>query len=170
MGGRQVRAEPGIGEIFDRHCVQYTYAGGLRSFSECRQQAGCWSNFSHHAHGTKGIVSFEGTDAVTIDLNGSPPKHLKPGRDSHETEWDDLLASVLAGRPCNETDWVAGSTMTAILGRMATCSGKLVTWDEAVKSSLTDAPDRLAWDASALSRPNPDGVYPCAIPGVTRAV
>jgi len=170
MGGRQVRAEPGIGEIFDHHCVQYTHAGGLRSFSECRQQPGCWSNFSHHAHGTKGTVSFEGTDTVTIDLKGSLPKHLKPDRDGHRTEWDDLLAAMLAGRPCNEADWAAGSTMTAILGRMATYSGKLVTWDEAVKSTLTDAPDRLAWDASPRSRANPDGIYPCAIPGVTRAV
>ena len=170
MGGRQVRAEPGIGEIFDHHCVQYTYAGGLRSFSECRQQPGCWSNQSHHAHGTKGSVSFGGDDAVRIDLNGSAPKHLKPGRDSHATEWDDLLAAMLAGRHYNEADWAAGSTMTAILGRMATYSGKLVTWDEAVKSTLTDAPDRLTWDASPRSRANPDGIYPCATPGLTKAV
>ena len=92
IGGRQVRAEPGIGEIFDHHCVQYTYGDGSHSFSECRQQPGTWSNFSHHAHGTKGSVSFEGGDAVTIHLKGSEPKRLKPGRDGHQTEWDDLLA------------------------------------------------------------------------------
>jgi predicted dehydrogenase len=170
LGGRQVRAEPGIGEIFDHHCVQYTYADGLRSFSECRQQPGCWSAHSSHAHGTKGSVSFEGSDAVTIEVKGSSTKHLKPGRDSHELEWDDLLAAMLEGRPYNEADSTAGSTMTAILGRMATYSGKLVTWDEAVKSTLTYAPDRLAWDASPRSRPNPDGIYPCATPGITRAV
>ncbi len=110
------------------------------------------------------------TDAVTIDRKGSPPVQLKPDRDSHQTEWDDLLAAMLAGRPCNEVEWAAGSTMTAILGRMATYSGKLVTWDEAVKSTLAYAPDRLAWDATSHSRANPDGIYPCAIPGVTRAV
>jgi predicted dehydrogenase len=170
MGGRQVRAEPGIGEIFDHHCVQYTYADGLRSFSECRQQPGCWSQHSSHAHGTKGSVSFDGSDAVTINLKGSPPKRLKPGRDSHEIEWDDLLAAMLASRPHNEVSSTAGSTMTAILGRMATYSGKLVNWDEAVKCNMTDAPERLAWDATPRSRPNPDGIYPCAIPGVTRAV
>jgi predicted dehydrogenase len=170
MGGRQVRAESGIGELFDHHCVQYTYADGLRSFSECRQQAGCWSNFSHHAHGTKGTVSFEGTDVVTIEVKGSSPEHRMPDRDSHQVEWDDLIAAMLAGRPYNEVDLTAGSTMTAILGRMATYSGKLVTWDEAVKSNLTYAPDRLVWDADPRSRPNPDGIYPCATPGVTRAV
>jgi predicted dehydrogenase len=169
IGGRQVRAEPGIGEIFDHHCVQYTYAGDVRSISECRQQPGTWSNFSHNAIGTKGSVEFEGGDAVTIRLKGSEPKKLKPGPDGHQTEWEDFLAAITAGTPCNEADWGADSTMTAILGRMATYSGKLVTWDEAVKSDLTYAPERLAWDAAPRSKPGPDGIYPCAMPGVTKA-
>jgi predicted dehydrogenase len=169
MGGRQVRAEPGIGEIFDHHCVQYTYADGSRSFSECRQQPGCWTAYSHHAHGTRGQVSFE-RGAATIHLKGSKPKQLKPGRGGHQTEWDDLLAAMLAGRPCNEADWAADSTMTAILGRMATYSGKLITWDDAVRSEVTYAPERLAWDATPRSKANPDGIYPCAIPGATRAI
>ncbi len=63
-----VRAEPGIGETFDHHCVQHTCPDGSYSFSERRQQPGCWSNFSHHAHGTKGFVSFDGGDAVVIQL------------------------------------------------------------------------------------------------------
>jgi len=169
MGGRQVRAEPGIGEIFDHHCVQYRYADGSHSFSECRQQPGCWSNYSHHAHGTKGSVSFEGGDAVTIQLKGSAPKRLKPGRDGHQTEWDDLLAAIVGSRPYNEADWAADSTMTAILGRMATYSGKMVTWDDATKSDLTFAPARLAWDAMPRTKAGPDGIYPCAAPGLTKA-
>ncbi|MGZ3317777.1 MAG: hypothetical protein ACXU95_10780, partial [Isosphaeraceae bacterium] len=60
------------------------------------QQPGCWSNFSHHAHGTKGFVSFDGGDAVVIQLKGSQPKRLKPGRDGRQTERDDLLAAVVA--------------------------------------------------------------------------
>lgn len=170
IGGRQVRAEPGIGEIFDHHCVQYTYGDGSYSFSECRQQPGTWSNFSHHAHGTKGFVSFDGNDAVVVHLKGAEPKRLKPGRDGHQTEWDDLIAAVIANRPYNELDAAADSTMTAILGRMATYSGKLVTWDEALKSNLAYAPERIAWDAAPRSKPGPDGIYPCATPGITVAV
>ncbi len=41
-------------------------------------------------------------------------------------------------------------------------SGKLVTWDEAVKSTLTDAPVRLASDAISRFRANLDGIYLCA--------
>ena len=40
-----------------------------------------------------------------IQLKGSQPKRLKPGRDGHQTEWDDLLAAVVANRPYNELDW-----------------------------------------------------------------
>jgi predicted dehydrogenase len=171
MGGRQVRAEKGIGEIFDHHSVQFTYANGLRSFSECRQMPGCWPSFTHHAHGTKGYVSFEGgNDNVTIHVNGQEPQRLKGGRDGHQIEWDDLLAAWRERRPYHEADWAADSTMTAILGRMATYSGQLVTWDDAVKSERSDFPGRLAWDAVPGSKPGADGIYPCAVPGVTKVL
>ncbi len=168
IGGRQVRAEPGIGEIFDHHCVQYAYADGAYSFSECRQQPGCWSNVSHHACGTKGRVDFE--NGFTIQVNGAETRKVKSGAESHQTEWDDLIAAFVAGKVYNEADWGADSTMTAILGRMATYSGKLVTWEEAVNSKLTYAPDRLSWEATPRSKPNADGIYPCAVPGITKAL
>lgn len=170
MGGRQVRAEAGIGEIFDHHAVQFTYANGVRSFSECRQIPGCWPSFTHHAHGSKGFASFEGNGAVTIRLNGKEPQRLKSGADGHQIEWDDFIAALRARKPYNEVESAADSTMTAILGRMATYSGKLVAWDDAVKSELSYFPDRLAWDAEPKSKAGPDGVYPCAIPGVTKSL
>jgi myo-inositol 2-dehydrogenase / D-chiro-inositol 1-dehydrogenase len=170
MGGRQVRIAPGIGEIFDHHSVEYVYPSGARSFSECRQMPGCWSSFSHHAFGPKGSASFEGNDAVTIQLKGKSPERVRGGANGHQLEWDHLLAALVSGQEHNEGGWGAESTLTAVLGRMATYSGKLVNWDEAVNSELSDHPDELAWDAEPKSKPGPDGVYPCAIPGVTEAV
>ncbi len=46
-----------------------------------------------------------------------------------------------------EGDYAATSSMTAVLGRMATYSGQMVTWEEAVKSAVALAPDRYAFDA-----------------------
>ena len=60
--------------------------------------------------------------------------------------------------------------MTAILGRMATYSGQIVRWDDAVKSKLDLAPETFSWDAKPKSQAGPDGLYPCAIPGVTKTV
>ena len=59
--------------------------------------------------------------------------------------------------------------MTAIFGRMATYSGKVVKWDEAFNSSLSLAPERIAWDAKASIVPGENGFYPVAIPGATKA-
>jgi len=75
-----------------------------------------------------------------IQLKGSQPKRLKPGRDGHQTEWDDLLAAVVANRPYNELDWAADSTMTAIL------------------------------DATPRSKAKADSIYQCAMPDITKAV
>lgn len=169
MGGRQVRIEPGIGEIFDHHDVEYTYKNGVRSFSQCRQIPGCWPSFAHHAHGSKGWVSFDGSDTVVVHLNGKEPQRLSGGTEGHQLEWDDLISAYVASQPYREVDWAAESTMTAILGRMSTYSGKAVSWEDAVKSDLSYRPDRLAWDAEPRSKPGPDGVYACATPGVTQA-
>jgi myo-inositol 2-dehydrogenase / D-chiro-inositol 1-dehydrogenase len=169
MGGRQVRIAPGIGEIFDHHAVEFLYPNGVRSFSQCLHIPGCWSSFSHHAHGSKGNVSFDGGDNVVIHLNGKAPQRIKGGPPGHQLEWDHLIASLVGEREHNEGGWGADSSMTAIMGRMATYSGKMAKWDEIVKSDLTYEPDRLAWDAEPKSKPGPDGVYACATPGVTVA-
>jgi hypothetical protein len=82
---------------------------------------------------------------------------------------DELFAAIRAGDPYNECDRAAESTMTAILGRMATYSGQIVKWDDAINSKLDLGPKSLAWDAEAPVKPGPDGIYACAIPGVTKA-
>jgi hypothetical protein len=59
--------------------------------------------------------------------------------------------------------------MTAILGRMATYSGQVVEWDEAMASELSLMPPRLTFDADPLVLPDATGRYPVPIPGVTPA-
>jgi myo-inositol 2-dehydrogenase / D-chiro-inositol 1-dehydrogenase len=57
--------------------------------------------------------------------------------------------------------------MTAIMGRMATYSGNLVKWDDALNSQIDLFPATLAWDAKPKLLPNADGFYPVAVPGKT---
>ena len=59
--------------------------------------------------------------------------------------------------------------MTAILGRMASYSGQLVTWDEALNSQLDLSPKRLAWDADPPVLPGPNGEYATPVPGIAKA-
>jgi predicted dehydrogenase len=169
MGGRQVRIQPGIGEIFDHHAIEFEFADGSRMFSACRQIPGCWNSFSQHAHGTKGFAHIEGHGVSELCVAGQEPMKWKRTADGHQVEMDDLVAAMQAGQAYNEADSAAESTMTAILGRMATYSGKMVEWDAAMASQLDLAPARLAWDAQPKSKPDASGVYPCATPGVTQA-
>ncbi|MEO0530680.1 MAG: dehydrogenase, partial [Planctomycetota bacterium] len=76
-------------------------------------------------------------------------------------------ASIKAGEPYNETQFGAEATMTAILGRLATYSGLEVSWDEALASDVTLAPERYAFDAPPPVVPDGDGRYPIAVPGKT---
>jgi myo-inositol 2-dehydrogenase/D-chiro-inositol 1-dehydrogenase len=175
MGGRQVRIGPKYGEIFDHHSVEFTYADGTKLISFCRQIPGCWDSFSQHAHGTKGSVDIEGHGLATLKIDGKPPqtwRREKDGRpeDGHQIEQDDLFAALAAGEIPNEADFGATSTLTAIMGRMATYSGQVVHWDEALKSDLELVPEQLTWDATPPAKPDENGIYPCAIPGVTKAI
>ena len=46
----------------------------------------------------------------------------------------DLIRSIRTGEPLNETEAVAFSTLTGIMGRESAYSGKVVTWDQALNS------------------------------------
>ena len=59
-----------------------------------------------------------------------------------------------------EGGYGATSGMTAVLGRMATYSGRMVSWDEAVKSSLRLAPAHYALDAVPPVSPTPKATIP----------
>jgi hypothetical protein len=168
MGGRQVRVGPDYGEIYDHHAVEYTYADGAKMFSQCRHIPGCWNAGGGYAHGTKGYAN-SGRGDYSVQLEGKAPMQWESGRDGHQVEHDDLFAALLAGQPYNEGDYGAVATMTSILGRMATYSGKVVTWEEGIRSNQDLSPKRYAWDAEPPVKPDEDGMYACAIPGVTKA-
>ncbi|MEX2560582.1 MAG: Gfo/Idh/MocA family oxidoreductase [Pirellulales bacterium] len=161
MGGRQVRTGPEYGEIFDHHAVEFEYADGSRMFSYCRHITNCWDSVSEHAHGTKGTADISG---ARIQANGSDGWRYRGERNNpYQTEHDDLFASIRSASPLNEGEFGALSSMTAILGRMATYSGKMITWEQALESELSLAPSAYAFDAA----PPTPGV---AVPGHTEVV
>jgi len=170
MGGRQVRIGPEYGEIFDHHSVEFEYPDGARCFSVCRHMPGCWESFSEYAHGSKGHAYIEGHGPAELHVEGRPVMKWPRGPDGHQLEMNDLFAALSAGKPYNEGDNGAIASMTAILGRMASYSGQVVKWDDAINSNLDLAPEQWTWDAKPKSAPGPDGIYPCAIPGVTKAL
>ena len=61
------------------------------------------------------------------------------------------------------------SAATTALGSMATYSGQIVTWEDALNSKLNLGPERQSFHAEAPVQPDADGTYPCAVPGLTKA-
>ncbi len=171
MGGRQVRTGPGNGDIWDHHAIEFEYARGVRHFCQARQQAGTWEHVSDNVHGTEGVLTV-GIGAWGMG-EATPRTMRKKGiqvDNPYQCEHDDLMASIRgSGPPMFDGDYAAASSMTAVMGRMATYSGQVVTWEEAVKSELRLAPKRYALDAEPPTLADAGGNYPAAMPGASRA-
>ncbi|MCO6043763.1 Gfo/Idh/MocA family oxidoreductase [Aeoliella sp. ICT_H6.2] len=164
MGGREVRTGKDYGQIFDHHMVEFTYPDGSTMLSCCRHIPGCWSQVSEFADGTKG-TSHVGSGKL-VGRDGKPLNRYKgPRVNPYQQEHDDLFASIRSGSPLNEAEYGATSTMTAILGRLATYSGKVVSWDEATASKIDLSPDEYSWDATPPVVPDSNGNYPVPEPG-----
>jgi hypothetical protein len=62
--------------------------------------------------------------------------------------------------------------MAAVLGRMATYSGKEITWEQAMNSNYQIVPDEdtLTWDSLPPTVCDEDGNYPIPTPGQTNFI
>jgi len=158
MGGREVRTAPEYGNIFDHFAVEFEYPNGARVMSMCRQTPGCADRVEEKIVGTKGHAfgygEISGPDAWKFEGDEPNP---------YVVEHTDLIASIRAGKPLNEGQRIAESTMCAIMGRMSAYTGRALSWDWAMKASKLDLfPVRLEFG------PNP--VDAVAVPGVTPLV
>ncbi len=171
MGGRQVRTDKKYGEIFDHHAVEYIYEDGTRMFSQCRHMPGCPGRVSEHAHGTKGTADFGAKGRYGYVISGKNNwRFEEKWKDPYQVEHDNLFAAIRSGTPYSEAENGAYATLTAIIGRMATYSGKAIKWEDALNSDLSLMPERFAWDAAPPSLPNEHGEYAIPHPGLTRVV
>jgi myo-inositol 2-dehydrogenase/D-chiro-inositol 1-dehydrogenase len=177
MGGRQVRTGKEFGEIYDHHYVEYTYANGVRINSQCRHQKGCINPVREELTGTKGILYLDnGGKCYAVDYKGNSLWRYRPAGadrkdpDPYQIEHNELQDAILNGKKKNDAVYVAESTMTAVLGRMATYSGKEVLYKDALASQIQLMPNKVTWETVPPSAPDKDGFYPIAIPGVSKVV
>lgn len=154
MGSCHCRNNKGIGQIYDNHFVEYTYPDGTKMYSQCRQQPNTWSSVSEAVQGTKGKW-----DSEMKSSRGT--REVSPYRQEHI----DLLAAIQKNEKYNEGWFGATSSMTAVLGRMATYSGEIVKWDDAVAKGPSEMPTEYSFNANPPAMPDKDGNYPMPIPG-----
>jgi myo-inositol 2-dehydrogenase / D-chiro-inositol 1-dehydrogenase len=173
MGGCAVRytgKSKGTGQIFDHHFVEFTYKDGAKLFSQCRQIPGTWNMVTVVAHGARGELNCAGSSgSKKVSRSGSKDKGKRKSISPSVQEHKDLISAIRSGTGYNEGHHGATSSMTAVLGRMATYSGQVVKWDDAVEKGASEFPTTLAWDAEAPVKPDKDGNYPIPTPGVYKA-
>ncbi|MCA9040039.1 MAG: Gfo/Idh/MocA family oxidoreductase [Planctomycetaceae bacterium] len=174
MGGRQVRTDKKYGEIFDHFAVEYTYADGTKMFSQCRHIHNCWNAVTEHAIGSTGVADVHGgklyKGLAEAKENETYRWRNKDAKNPYQVEHDDLFRAIRENTSYNEAENGAYSTLTSIMGRMATYSGKEVSWEDALNSQISLMPEEFSWEATPPVVPLPDGSYPIPTPGVTRAV
>ena len=107
---------------------------------------------------------------VSVDVRETPEAiglSVLPAPEAEAEIGGALLEAIRKGLPYNEGHYGATSSMTAVLGRMATYSGKIVKWDDAVARGPCEAPGLADynWDTKPPVVPNEKGAYPSAMPG-----
>ncbi len=171
MGGREVRRGKDNGEIFDHHYVEFEYADGSILNSQCRHIKNTMAKVDELIVGTKGKI-FCGAGKIT-DLKGNALYTFdrKTENNPYQAEHDELFAAIAKGEyKFADADNGAKSTMTAILGRMATYSGQMLSWDRALNAQLNLQPGTYDFAAAPPVTPDANGLYKVAVPGVTKYV
>ncbi|MEP7107935.1 MAG: Gfo/Idh/MocA family oxidoreductase [Ferruginibacter sp.] len=156
MGGRTSLKGPEHGDIFDHFFIEYEYADGSKLNSQIRHVNGTYNKSGPYFLGTRGTASLQG--GIKDEQGKLIWKNPDKG-DAYQNEMDKLFDAVRNNKPMNDTQWGAMSTMTAIMGRMAAHSGKMVEWDDAFNSELKLVPEKFSWDMEPPAKPDENGNY-----------
>jgi predicted dehydrogenase len=159
MGGRQTITESRFGQDYDHHALEFTYPDGTKLFAQSRQMNGVWRTFADFVHCEK----------ETLELSDSPGRRRrKRPAGGFKNAWHqqhvDQIEAILSGEPYHEGRYGATSSFTAVIGRMASYSGRVIRWNEAAEKGPDLFPARLAFDADPPVVPDENGSYQHAVP------
>ena len=167
------------GNQFDHYTVEYTFADGTKLFVFSRHMNNCWQTYSDYAHGSKG-------SAITMAALGQPkckiykshnmvPEDMiwqygKNEPNPYRVEWQLLLDAIRQNKPHNEARRAGEAEVAALMGRVATHSGQLITWDMIMNSNFQFVKDidNMTFETPAPIHNGPDGIYPAPQPGITK--
>lgn len=165
MGARQARPDNG-GNVYDSFSAVFDYEDGVKVYSNTRHIRGAktYRNIGVDLKGTKGSGEIsESRSRHHLDLDGKTWRFEGKRNAFYQTEHDRLFASIRAGEPINNGDYMAKSTLMAIMQRESAYTGQAITWEEALNSRQDLTPEAYDWKADPPASK-------VAVPGVTRFV
>jgi myo-inositol 2-dehydrogenase / D-chiro-inositol 1-dehydrogenase len=158
VGGRQTPNNQG--DIYDHMFVVYEFPDNVRTFVGQRQIGDTYSENSDYLMGSGGFAEIQGWTRVFIK-GKEDWRYRGPKTDMYQNEHNELFASIRSGKPINDGQWMAHSTMIGLMGRMAAYTGQQITWEQAMNSQQTLVPAELDWKMKL-------DIAPMAVPGVTK--
>jgi len=156
VGGRQVRTEPKYGNIYDHFSIVYEYPNNVRGYHQCRHWPGTQVRVKDYVLGTKGMCDVFGNRL----LGETNWRYRGPKTNMYQIEHNEMFAAIRAGKPINNGEHAATSTLLAIMGRMAAYTGAVITYEAALNSKENLGPASYTW-GDAPKRPVP-------VPGLTK--
>ena len=178
-GGRHYR-DDWVDQNFDAYSTEFTFADGTKFFFESRNIEGCHGEFATYAHGTKGLALvssaghspakckiFKGQNIKSEDIVWAFPQ---PEPNPYQLEWDDFIEAIRTDKPYNEVQRSAEASLVTAMGRMASHTGQVIKYDEALAWEHEFAPDvdKLTMDSPAPLLADASGKYPVPQPGITK--
>jgi len=154
-GGRQTRIEEKYGHVFDHFAGCYKFPGGLELTIFYRQQIGCDRQFEMVVTGTKGRCI--GTGKIDFTIEGEKPwtsvekdrsrtRQKAKGQEGHQLEHNAMYAALRSGGYINNGDYLAKSTLMAIMARDSAYTGKEILWEDMVKNPQRLVPENITRD------------------------
>ncbi len=163
VGGRQSRTDPKYGNIYDHFSVVYEYPDNVRGYHHCRHWVNTPTQVKDYILGSKGVADVFG-NTISGETKWSARSGRRRGnggnRDMYQVEHDEMFAALRAGKPINNGEQAAMSTLLAIMGREAAYTGQTITPEQVLNSKQDLSPAKYEYG------PNP--VPPVPVPGVTR--
>lgn len=168
-----------IDQNFDNYSVEYTFDDGAKLFLEGRNIPDCHQEFASYVHGTKGsaVIStnshtpakcriYKGQKFRREDLTWAFPQ---PELNPYQLEWDHLIHAIRKDKLYNEVKRGAEASLVTSMGRMASHTGQLLTFEDMLNCEHEFAPDvdKLTMDSPApLQIDSSSGHYPYPQPGI----
>ena len=161
VGGRQARTGPEYGHIFDHFGLDFEFDNGVHMLSMCRQQPGTPGLVAEFMVGTNGRCDTH--DGRRYEIVG-PNAWKWEGEftNPYQQEHTHLINSIRAGSPLNELRQVADSTLSAIAGREAAYTGRVIVLEELLAAPENLLPSQLEF--------GPIEVPPVPIPGQSQTM
>ncbi len=144
VGSRQRRI---TGNCYDNFSVDFVYENEVHMHSMCRQIDDCANNVSEFLRGTKGYTNggktvWDQEGNILYEYNSLLDEQGEPADvDPYVQEHIDLVNAIRTGNQIVEAEETAKSCLTAIMGRESAYTGREITWEEMMGSSLKLGPE-----------------------------